>query len=63
MLCDQMEPAGALAAEVAGIPWISIACALPINREPGIPLPVMPFDYGQSRFKRRLYRGSTEVFG
>lgn len=62
MLCDQMEPAGALAAEVAGIPWISIACALPINREPGIPLPVMPFDYGQSRFKRRLYRGSTEVF-
>lgn len=58
VLCDQMEPAGALAAEACGLPALSIACALPINREPGLPLPVMPFGIGHSL---RLYTASTRV--
>ena len=38
VLADQMEPAGALLAEHLGLPFVSIACALPFNREPLVPL-------------------------
>jgi len=62
MLADQMEAAGALAAEGAGIPFISIACALPVNREPGIPLPVMPFQYATSEQALHMYQGSARVY-
>lgn len=61
MLCDQMEGAGGLVAEALGIPFVSVACALPINREPGLPLPVMPFAYGDDERSLRLYKGSTQV--
>jgi UDP:flavonoid glycosyltransferase YjiC (YdhE family) len=46
LLGDQMEAAAGLVAEALGLSFISIACALPVNREPGIPLPVMPFEFG-----------------
>jgi zeaxanthin glucosyltransferase len=62
MLADQMEAAGALAAEGAGIPFISIACALPVNREPGIPLPVMPFKYATTEQALHMYQGSARVY-
>ena len=62
VLADQMEAAGALAAEGAGIPFISIACALPVNREPGIPLPVMPFKYAQTEQALQMYQGSARVY-
>ena len=58
LLCDQMEPAGALMAEACGLPYISVACALPINREPGVPLPVIPFGHG---LHPRWYEGSERV--
>ncbi|MBK5011512.1 zeaxanthin glucosyltransferase [Pseudomonas sp. S60] len=58
VICDQMEPAGALAAEHCGLPFFSVACALPINREPGLPLPVMPFNHG---LDPRIYEGSERV--
>ncbi|WP_313645614.1 glycosyltransferase [Pseudomonas sp.] len=58
VLCDQMEPAGALAAEICALPWVSVACALPINREAGLPLPVMPFAHG---LHPRWYDGSAQV--
>ncbi len=45
VLADQMEAAGALVAKVLGLPWVSVACALPINREPAVPLPVMPWGH------------------
>lgn len=61
LLCDQLEPAGALAANALGLPYVSVACALPINREPGVPLPVMPFKYGGDRRSQKLYQGSTRV--
>jgi zeaxanthin glucosyltransferase len=67
MLCrelpaDQMEAAGGLVAEALGLPFVSVACALPVNREPGIPLPVMPFAYGTSERDLHMYQGSTRVY-
>lgn len=61
VICDQMEPAGALAAEACGLPFVSVACALPINREAGLPLPVMPFGYGRDPRSQRLFDASTRV--
>jgi zeaxanthin glucosyltransferase len=62
MLCDQMEAAGGLVAEATGRPFVSLACALPINREPGVPLPVMPMAYEDSERARHIYQGSTRVY-
>jgi MGT family glycosyltransferase len=62
MLADQMEAAGALAAEGCGIPFISIACALPVNREPGVPLPVMPFKFATTEQALQMYQGSARVY-
>ncbi len=62
VIADQMEAAGALVAEGLGLPFVSVACALPVNREPGIPLPVMPFDYAEDERARAIYEGSTRVY-
>ena len=62
VVADQMEAAGSLAAEGAGLPFISIACALPVNREPGIPLPVMPFQYETTERALQMYQGSARVY-
>lgn len=62
LLCDQMEAAGGLVAEALGIDYVSVACALPVNREPDLPLPVMPFSYGTDDRSRRIYRGSQQVY-
>jgi MGT family glycosyltransferase len=62
VLGDQMEAAGALAAESLGLPFVSVACALPVNREPGVPLPVMPFDWSASERALRMVEGSTRVY-
>ncbi|MEG5262784.1 glycosyltransferase [Pseudomonas sp. JDS28PS106] len=62
LLCDQMEAAGGLVAEGMGLPFVSVACALPVNREPGVPLPVMPFAYATDESSQRMYQGSTQVY-
>ena len=62
LLADQMEAAGGLVAEGLGLPFASVACALPVNREPGIPLPVMPFAFEDSERARHIYQGSTRVY-
>jgi MGT family glycosyltransferase len=62
LICDQMEAAGGLVAEALGMPFVSVACALPVNREPGIPLPVMPFAYGTDERSLRMVEGSTRVY-
>jgi len=62
IIADQMEAAGALAAEGLRMPFVSVACALPVNREPGIPLAVMPFDYEDSERARHIVEGSTRVY-
>lgn len=62
LLCDQMEAAGGLVAESLGLPFVSVACALPVNREPHIPLAVMPFAYAEDERSRRMYEGSQRVY-
>lgn len=62
LLCDQMEAAGGLVAEGVGLPFVSVACALPVNRETGVPLAVMPFAFGTDEYSQRMYQGSTQVY-
>lgn len=62
VLGDQMEAAGGLVAESLGLPFVSVACALPVNREAGVPLPVMPFDWGDSPRSLHMFDGSTRVY-
>lgn len=59
LLVDQMEAAGGIVAEALGLPFVSVACALPVNREPALPLPVMPFRYADTQ---RLYHASEKVY-
>jgi len=49
-------------AEGLGMPFVSVACALPVNREPNIPLPVMPFGFEDSERARKMVEGSTRVY-
>lgn len=62
LVCDQMEAAGGLVAEALGLHYVSVACALPINREPGIPLPVMPMDFAHDDRAKAIYQGSERVY-
>ncbi|MBD8706285.1 glycosyltransferase family 1 protein [Pseudomonas sp. CFBP 13711] len=62
LLCDQMEAAGGMVAEGLGLPYVSVACALPVNREPQLPLPVMPFAYATDERSQPMYEGSRKVY-
>lgn len=62
VIVDQMEAAGALAAESLGLPFVSVACALPVNRERGMPLPVMSFSYGTDRRTQKLFHTSQRIY-
>jgi MGT family glycosyltransferase len=62
LIADQMEAAGGLVAEALDLPFVSVACALPVNREPGIPLPVMPFAHENSERAHQVVEGSTRVY-
>lgn len=62
VIVDQMEPAGALVAQALGLGFVSVACALPVNRDDSLPLPVMPFGYGTSPGRRKLYAASTQIY-
>ncbi|MHB0774849.1 glycosyltransferase [Halomonas sp. WWR20] len=62
LLCDPMEAAGGLMAEAAGLPYASVACALPVNREPGVPLAVMPMAYGQGPRFAQMYTNSERIY-
>jgi MGT family glycosyltransferase len=61
VIVDQMEPAGALAAEGLGLPFVSVACALPVNREPAIPLPFLSWPFDPSPRGETRNRGGAQV--
>jgi zeaxanthin glucosyltransferase len=61
VIADQMEAAGGLLAEALGLPCVSVACALPVNREPLIPLPVMPWMYDDSEEAQHRNRVSARL--
>ncbi|RYF08498.1 MAG: glycosyltransferase [Comamonadaceae bacterium] len=62
IVADQMEAAGGLLGEGLGIPVVSVACALPVNRDPRVPLPVMPWGYATDERGVQLNEGSTRVY-
>lgn len=62
VIADQMEAAGGLLAQGLGLPFVSVACALPVNREPRLPLPVMPWGYARDLRGEQLKAGSARVY-
>ncbi|RYF81209.1 MAG: glycosyltransferase [Comamonadaceae bacterium] len=62
ILGDQMEGAAGLLAQAAALPWVSVACALPINREDGLPLPVMPWPLPANESERHRARVSARIY-
>ena len=62
VIADQMEAAGGLVAGGLGIPFISVACALPVNRELRLPLPVMPWSHAADARGEQLNEGSARVY-
>ncbi|USX20407.1 glycosyltransferase [Oxalobacteraceae bacterium OTU3REALA1] len=62
LLGDQMEAAAGLVAKALELPFVSVACALPVNREAGVPLPVMPFAFGTDERSLKMVEGSTRVY-
>lgn len=62
VIADQMEAAGGLVADRLGIPFVSVACALPVNRDETIPLPVMPFNYASDARSKKIYLSSRRVY-
>ena len=63
VVADQMEAAGGLIAQALGLPFASVACALPVNREPAIPLPVLPWRFAESDPRAlQINEGSTRVY-
>ncbi len=61
VLADQMEAGGALAARRLGLPWAGLACALPVQRVPGVPLAVMPWGPARSPRSLQVLRESERV--
>ena len=61
ILADQLEPAGGLVAERLGLPFATIACALPVNREPGVPPPYVGWRYDPSPRGRGWNEGGWRV--
>ncbi|AVP58386.1 glycosyltransferase [Pulveribacter suum] len=62
VLADQMEAAGGLIAEHLGLPCVSVACALPVNREAELPLPVMHWPHACSEWALHMNQGSARVY-
>jgi zeaxanthin glucosyltransferase len=52
LLVDQMEPAGGAVAEHLGLPFVTVCCALALNRDPLVPPPFTPWTYRTSPFAR-----------
>ena len=48
LIIDQTDAAASLVATALGVPFVNIANALPLNLEPGVPPPVLPWAYDPS---------------
>jgi len=62
VIADQMEAAGGLVAQALKLPFVSVGCALPVNREAGIPLPVMPFRFAQDEKALQRFQASSDIY-
>lgn len=63
VIADQAEPAGGLVARHLGLPFVSTATALPLNREPGVPEPFLDWPYDPSPAGLRRNRAGARIAG
>jgi zeaxanthin glucosyltransferase len=61
IVCDQTEAAGGLVARHLGLPDVSIANALPLNRETGVPPPFTAWRYDPTPWGRERNLGGYRV--
>jgi zeaxanthin glucosyltransferase len=61
IVADQTEAAGGLVARHIGVPYISMASALPINSEANMPPPFTGWPYDPTRWGRHRNRGGYRV--
>lgn len=61
VVADQLEPAGGLVAERLGLPFATVACALPVNREPGVPPPFVGWRFDPSPRGRSRNAGGWRI--
>ena len=61
VLSDQLEPAAGLVARGLGLAHASLACALPMNREPTLPPPYLGWRYREGAYGEWLYQGGYRV--
>ena len=61
MIVDQADPASSLVARALDIPFANVANALPLNREDGVPPPVLPWPYDAGEKGIRRNRGGYRV--
>jgi MGT family glycosyltransferase len=61
MIIDQADVASSLVASGLAIPFVNVANALPLNVEPGVPPPVLPWGYDPSPKGIRRNRGGYRV--
>lgn len=61
LVIDQTDAAASLVATALQVPFANIANALPLNLEPGVPPPVLPWPYDPSPKGLRRNRGGYRV--
>lgn len=61
IVADQMESAGALLAEAGNLPFVTVAAAMPVNREPDVPLAALDWPYEASAEARRRNRAGERI--
>jgi MGT family glycosyltransferase len=61
LIIDQTDAAASLVATALGVPFVNIANALPLNLEPALPPPVLPWPYDPSPKGLRRNQGGYRV--
>ena len=61
LVADQMEPAAGLIARHLGLPFVSIACAVPLERDERIPPPYLDWPYANDEAGIKRNRGGETV--
>ena len=61
LIVDQLEPGGAIAAEETGLPYVTVATALHVNRNENVPPPFVGWRYDPTSYGRWKVRGAYRV--
>jgi MGT family glycosyltransferase len=61
VIADQMEPGAGLVSEHLGLPFVTTATGLPINREGGVPPPYVGWRYDPTQSGRKWNEGGYRI--